>query len=197
LSAQAGVPRALALALACAIAALPMAAIACWMAVGFRFARVDATGMAETYPYVFIVGGIATAIQVLLFRDRPAPAAAPSPTETPSVAPPPPASPVPAPFLDRLPPSLGRELLCLEMEDHYVRAHTMRGSTLILMRLRDAIAELDGIEGAGVHRSWWVAKAAVAGVLRRDRATALRLVNGLEVPVARNALPGLRGRGWL
>ena len=30
-------------------------------------------------------------------------------------------------FLDRLPPRLGRELLCLQMEDHYVRAHTRQG----------------------------------------------------------------------
>ena len=32
-------------------------------------------------------------------------------------------------FLDRLPPRLGRDLLCLQMEDHYVRAHTARGPT--------------------------------------------------------------------
>jgi hypothetical protein len=38
-------------------------------------------------------------------------------------------------FLDRLPPRLGRELLCLQMEDHYVRAHTTRGSDLVLTPL--------------------------------------------------------------
>jgi len=35
-------------------------------------------------------------------------------------------------FLDRLPPRLGRDLLCLQMEDHFVRAHTARGSDLVL-----------------------------------------------------------------
>jgi hypothetical protein len=40
------------------------------------------------------------------------------------------------------------------------------------MRLSDAVAELEGIEGAQTHRSWWVAKMAVEGAQRGDgRAT--------------------------
>ena len=85
----------------------------------------------------------------------------------------------------------------MENEDHYVRAHTATGSTLLLMRLRDAVLELEEVEGARVHRGWWVARAAVAEVVRRERAVSLRLVNGLEVPVARSALPELRAAGWL
>ncbi|MBS0221407.1 MAG: hypothetical protein JSR91_11775 [Proteobacteria bacterium] len=45
-------------------------------------------------------------------------------------------------FFRRIPPALGRDLLALEMEDHYLRIHTTLGSDLILLRLRDAIAEL-------------------------------------------------------
>ena len=41
-------------------------------------------------------------------------------------------------FLDRLPARLGRDLLCLKMEDHYVRAHTAKGSDLVLMPMKDA-----------------------------------------------------------
>jgi hypothetical protein len=48
-----------------------------------------------------------------------------------------------------------------------------------------------------VHRSWWVARAAIAGPLRRERATLLQLSNGLEVPVARDSVALLRSRGWL
>eukprot|EP01030_Chromulinospumella_sphaerica_P016261 gene16260-16072_t len=74
------------------------------------------------------------------------------------------ASPAGAPpprFLDRLPPKLrGAELFAVEAEDHYLRLHTDRGADLILMRLADAVAELDGLEGAQTHRSWWVAKEA-------------------------------------
>lgn len=102
-----------------------------------------------------------------------------------------------APFLDRIPPRLGRDLLALEMEDHYVRVHTSAGSDLILMRLRDAIAELAGIDGLQVHRSHWVAAAAVAVVERRpDGKLTLRLTNGLCVPVSRNCAPAVRAAGW-
>ncbi len=115
------------------------------------------------------------------------------------------ASPAPRPptdpgaatgFLDRLPPRLGRELLCLKMEDHYVRAHTTRGSDLILTPLKDAVAEL-GDEGLQVHRSWWVARRAVSEPVARGRNLYLRLSNGLEVPVSRASVARLRAAGWL
>ena len=102
-----------------------------------------------------------------------------------------------APFLNRLSPALGSELLALEMEDHYVRAHTRLGSDLVLMRMRDAVAELDGLEGEQVHRSWWVARDAVAGVTRDGRNLRLQLDNGLEAPVARNRVPELKQLGWI
>lgn len=100
-------------------------------------------------------------------------------------------------FLERLPPRLGRELLCLQMEDHYVRAHTARGSDLILTPLKDAIAELGGADGLQVHRSWWVARNAVAEPVASGRNLILRLSNGLEVPVSRASVAKLRAAGWL
>jgi hypothetical protein len=100
-------------------------------------------------------------------------------------------------FLDRLPPRLGRELLCLQMEDHYVRAHTAAGSDLILTPLKDAIAELGATDGLQVHRSWWVAKGAVAEPVASGRNLSLRLSNGLEVPVSRASVAKLRAAGWL
>ena len=36
------------------------------------------------------------------------------------------------------------------------------------MRLSDAVEELEGLEGAQTHRSWWVARDAVRGVERGD-----------------------------
>jgi DNA-binding LytR/AlgR family response regulator len=99
-------------------------------------------------------------------------------------------------FLDRLPPRLGRTLLCLQMEDHYVRAYTDRGSELILLPLKAAVAELDGA-GLQVHRSWWVARAAVTGAVQDGRNLKLKLVNGLEAPVSRASIAALREAGWL
>ena len=100
------------------------------------------------------------------------------------------------PFLDRLPAALGSDLIALEMEDHYVRAHTALGSELILMRMRDAVGELAGLEGAQVHRSWWVARDAVEDVKRDGRNVRLVLPGGLEAPVSRTRLQELKDAGW-
>lgn len=98
---------------------------------------------------------------------------------------------------DRLPPGLGRDILCLQMEDHYVRVHTPRGSTLILMSLSQAMAGLKGVQGEQTHRSWWVARAAVEGVVEDGRNLRLKLTGGLEAPVSRANVGRLRAQGWL
>jgi hypothetical protein len=116
--------------------------------------------------------------------------------QPPSAAQPTPPGPGPN-FLDRLPPRLGRDLLALQMEDHYVRAHTERGSDLILTSLKDAIAELDGVEGMQVHRSWWVARRAVAASAPKGRNLSLRLKNGLDAPVSRASVAKLKAAGWI
>ncbi|WP_145675191.1 LytTR family DNA-binding domain-containing protein [Azospirillum brasilense] len=157
-------------------------------------------GLAELFVYVVLITLLVSAIPVWLeLRDRgllagPTPPPAPP---TPDNAPASPAErPEPA-FLARLPARLGRDLLALEMEDHYVRAHTAEGSDLILMRLRDAMAELAGLEGMQVHRSHWVAAAAVAGVERKaDGKLVLVLRNGLRVPVSRSYAAAVREAGW-
>ena len=100
-------------------------------------------------------------------------------------------------FLGRLPAHLGRDLLCLQMEDHFVRAHTARGSDLVLTPLKEAIAELRDIDGLQVHRSWWVARAAVREPVANGRNLFLRLSNGLEVPVSRVSVAKLRAAEWL
>ncbi len=100
-------------------------------------------------------------------------------------------------FGSRLSGRVGRDLLCLQMEDHYVRAHTTLGSELVLLPLKAAMAELDGRDGLQVHRSWWVARTAVAEVVRDGRNLRLKLTNGLEAPVARASVAPLREAGWL
>ena len=112
--------------------------------------------------------------------------------------PPPSSAAAPAsPFLERIPDRLGRNLLHLHMQDHYVEIHTDVGSDLVLLRFRDALREVAQIDGAQVHRSHWVARGAVDGVERRNGRIALRLVNGTVVPVSRSFAPALRARGWL
>jgi hypothetical protein len=101
-----------------------------------------------------------------------------------------------APLVRRLPPGLGRDVLALEAEDHYVRVHTSAGSTLVLSRLADAIAGLGAVEGLRVHRSWWVARHAVRSATVERRRLSLVLVNGVTAPVSRQAAPAVRREGW-
>ena len=107
--------------------------------------------------------------------------------------------PPPAPdtrFRRRFPAGLTGRLLCLEMEDHYLRIHTDKGSDIILMRMSDAEEELSDVEGLRVHRSWWVAREAVTGVKRDGTRLLLQLENGLEIPVGKTYRGALRDAGW-
>jgi hypothetical protein len=103
----------------------------------------------------------------------------------------------PVRFVERLPLHLraGR-IIAVQAEDHYLRVHTDLGSDLILMRLSDAVAELDGLAGAQTHRSWWVAKNAVRGASRGDGRATLELEGGLTAPVSRSYAATLREAGW-
>lgn len=104
----------------------------------------------------------------------------------------------PVKFLDRLPLKLrGAEIWAVEAEDHYLRLHTSRGQDLILMRLADAVAELEGIEGMQVHRSWWIARDAIADARRGDGRAVLTLKDGSNVPVSRTYAGELRDKGWI
>ena len=140
------------------------------------------------YLNVLVIGAAVTGLMQVLDRD-PGPAAE-EPTPAPATKP-------ANTFLARLDPSLGSDLLALEMEDHYVRAHTALGSELVLLRLRDAVAELDDAEGMQVHRSWWVARESVEDIKRDGRNVRLVLVNGIEAPVSRANVQVLKDAGWL
>lgn len=103
----------------------------------------------------------------------------------------------PARFLERLPHRLrGAAIRAVQAEDHYLRVHTDRGSDLILMRLSDALDELEGLEGAQTHRSWWVARDSVRDVARGDGRARLTLEGGLIAPVSRRYAKALRDAGW-
>jgi uncharacterized membrane protein len=167
----------------------PVTALVVWSFVGYAF--MGGPKPAIFPAYLFIAFGMTVTMSVLsqlIFREyRPAVAA--------SELSAPPAEP--ARFLERLPPNLkGADLWAVQAEDHYVRLHTSKGSALILLRLADAAAELEGLEGARVHRSWWVAKAAVVGTARRGAQTMLKLPNGVEAPVSRAQVGELRRAGW-
>jgi len=197
LAAASRLPRPAATAIACLLAALPTTLIVAAALAGLDLGRLTVADLAALYPQVLLIGALATLAQAAAAHRTALPPADPAVPEPPPVMVASPEPDGPDAFLRRLPPHLGRDLVALEQEDHYLRAHTGSGSALILMRMRDAADELAGADGLRVHRSWWVARAAVAGVERRERAVWLRLANGLEVPVARASVPTLREAGWL
>jgi hypothetical protein len=99
-------------------------------------------------------------------------------------------------FAARLSAPLEGRLLCLEMQDHYLKVHHSGGSEMILCRMEDAARELSGL-GRRVHRSWWVATDAVEAVEREGQRTLLRLTDDRRVPVGRSYRPDLKAAGWL
>lgn len=103
------------------------------------------------------------------------------------------------PILESAPssPTSLDEVLCLRMEDHYVRIYSAVGSRLVAGPFERVIASLGDREGMRVHRSWWVARSAVVGVRAEGRNLKLDLSNGLQAPVSRASVARLRQVGWL
>lgn len=97
----------------------------------------------------------------------------------------------------RLGPQFIGDVLALESEDHYVRVHGIKGSELLLMRLRDAIGEMDGVPGEQTHRSWWIARDGIADVVRTGRTLEVVLRDGTHAPVARDSVDRLERSGFL
>lgn len=98
---------------------------------------------------------------------------------------------------DGLPGHLAEAALCLQMEDHFVRVHMAGRSHLHGATLRQAMRVVAHRDGLQVHRSWWVAREAVAGWIQVGRTIELMLVTDLRVPVARQRIAALRDAGWL
>jgi DNA-binding LytR/AlgR family response regulator len=163
----------------------PMTLIVATQRVWISHQAFRAADVARVFPTTLAITLAMTALALLVRRRRP--------VETHAAA----SGEPRAKFLTRLPPKLeGARLWAVEAQDHYLRLHTSKGDDLILMRLGDAVAELEGIEGARTHRSWWVARAAVTAVARAEGRATLTLIGGTRVPVSRAYVRNLRDAGW-
>jgi DNA-binding LytR/AlgR family response regulator len=165
---------------------VPMCLVVAWYSAAIQGRPPSIDRVWLVFPDVVVITICTTILAVLVHnqgdggRTHEAPEGAPAPK-----------------FLSRLTPKLaGATLFAVEADDHYLRLHTSRGDDLILMRLSDAIAELDGIEGARTHRSWWVARAAIVSAERAEGRAMLTLPNGARAPVSRSYLKTLREAGW-
>jgi len=173
------------------LAAVPMVVIGSALNNALTGWQVTVAGVVNLYWKTLILGPIATLLAeaVLPWIADVVRVQAQHPQRVPVALP---VAPAPPPALSRLalrlPPEVRGRILCLEMEDHYVRVHTDRGSALVLMRLGDAISAAHPVPGRQVHRSWWVSDEAVAGFERTGRTGLMRLVNGARVPVSQRYL---------
>jgi hypothetical protein len=175
------------------VASLPCALIGFALASAFRHMPSTPLEVADLYGRVTIVTAV-VGFPLHLARTAFARAQEIPLGEVPTTKPLPAAASV---FAQRLPARLGVDLLYIEVEDHYLRVHTSQGNGLLLLRLSDAVAELDPTLGRRVHRSYWVARRAVSSVERDRYRVRLILSNGARVPVSRTFLPKLRAEGWL
>ena len=176
-----GIPEPVAYGLYGAVVGVPVAAIV-W---GFNvavFGFAGAIGFPLLLAYTVAIAAIVSAV-VAMFHIRFAQATRPD------------ARAARPRILDRLPPQLRGELSHLSVQDHYVDVRTNRGGKLVLIRLADAIAEAEGVEGLQVHRSHWVAVGQVAATHRRDGKLVLTMRDGTEVPVSRTYASAARAAG--
>ncbi|MBP7829150.1 MAG: LytTR family transcriptional regulator DNA-binding domain-containing protein [Kiritimatiellae bacterium] len=117
------------------------------------------------------------------------PAAPPDPPAAP------PASPSAAPFfLGLIPAALRGEPIHMKSEWHYLRVATIKGQSLILYTLRDAILELPPDMGVQTHRSYWANLAHVKEFKTRGRLATLTMSDGAAVPVSRSKVKDLKAR---
>lgn len=86
----------------------------------------------------------------------------------------------------KLPHHLGREIVALRAQDHYLEVTTPKGRCMVLMRLGDAVRDLEGEQGMQVHRSWWINLGHVSRVEKGANGPEVVLTTGERVPVGRS-----------
>ncbi len=194
------IPQIIGVGLALVVAAAPMTFMIALLFSDFDVRRtLHYEGLATLYFDVWLIGFLINAFTSLTMaraEGAPAPESAPAPALDPAPLPEPPAPPRVPRLEDRLPQGFGA-IHALKSEDHYVRVFGEGRTTLLLMRLRDAIAELGEVDGLQVHRSWWIARFGVAEVSRQGREAVIRLHDGTQAPVSREAMARLRAAGWV
>lgn len=150
------------------LAGLPGAAVVIFVHGVFR-PPVDAENLPAIWAQVSLVGWLVGAVEFSSWRR---PAAAEAPANARSV------------FHKRLPPELGDEIISISMQDHYAEVTTTLGAHLLLIRLTDAINELNGAAGLQLHRSHYAMKAHLVRLQREGGRLKVILSDGRALPVS-------------
>lgn len=96
-------------------------------------------------------------------------------------------------LLDRLPPAIGRELVSVSADLHYLQVVTTRGRATVLGSLSHVEADL-AAEGMRLHRAHWVALAHVKRLQKSEHGWRCELRDGRRLPVSRRRVAEVRAR---
>lgn len=94
----------------------------------------------------------------------------------------------------RIPAYLGDNILYMRSQDHYVEVVTDKGNHLIKMRFRDAIDEVEPLQGLQIHRGCWVRHSAVVRAKTHNRRLLIQTSDGTQHPVSRSFVSAVRAK---
>ncbi len=96
-------------------------------------------------------------------------------------------------IFSQLPAHLGKDVIYLKSELHYLQVVTLLGEGLILFNLKDAINQINTvIPGVQTHRSYWVADERVIDLIRKNGKTFLKTEGEHLVPVSRRNVSNIK-----
>lgn len=97
------------------------------------------------------------------------------------------------PLLDRIPPAIGRQLVVVQSDLHYLLVRSTRGTATVLGSIAELESEL-GDRGLRVHRSFWVAVDQVRKVRRTARGWFCIMSDQSKVPISRRRIATVKER---
>ena len=159
------------------VGALPGAAVVVFIDMMIRESGLTPDSMPLMWLQVAVVGYIISVVEFADWGGRPSEAPVAKVTR----------------LQRRLPLDAG-QIVSLSMQDHYVEVTSEKSKELILLRLSDAIDELDGLEGMQIHRSHWVALSHVCRVEKAGHRSEVHLTDGRVLPVSGTYAPSLSER---
>ena len=96
-------------------------------------------------------------------------------------------------FFARLPAAIGRDIVRIDADLHYLHVRTTLGRATVLGSLAEIEAALPA-EGVRVHRSHWIAFAHLRRVSKSAKGWACELRGGERVPISRRRIAEVRER---
>jgi hypothetical protein len=93
----------------------------------------------------------------------------------------------------RLPPAIGRDVVSVSADLHYLHVHTVLGKATLLGTLEEA-EQLLGEPGLRIHRSHLVNCDHVRRVLRKGSGWLVETTTGTKLPVSRRRMAAVRAR---